>query len=203
MDASTLTFNRVTVQSIIEDLHGKKITVIVPAAALYSDDELTAQNEPTMFMDNAPIRSKSSMGNEVTYTGTSASIVDNEINNNSSNNKTTVRLSLSVVIDLYHKQFSIYIPKHNNDLIKLVDFINDILNRLENSSDGRANEMFEYIDEFYKVVIKNQKSNISKKLSLDAMYLPDMKPVVGFTSNTLEEDAINTATFIDIDSITV
>lgn len=203
MDASNLTFNRVTIQSIIEDLHSKKITVIVPAAALYSDDELTAQNEPTMFMDNAPIKSKSSMGNEVTFTGTSASIVDNEINNNSSNNKTTVRLSLSVVIDLYHKQFSIYIPKHNNDLIKLVDFINDILNRLENSSDKRANEMFEYIDEFYKVVVKNQKSNIAKKLSLDAMYLPDMKPVVGFTSNTLEEDAINAATFIDIDSITV
>lgn len=203
MDASTLTFNRVTIQSIIEDLHSKKITVIVPAAALYSDDELTAQNEPTMFTDNAPIKSKSSMGNEVIFTGTSASIVDNEINNNSSNNKTTVRLSLSVVIDLYHKQFSIYIPKHNNDLIKLVDFINDILNRLENSSDKRANEMFEYIDEFYKVVVKNQKSNIAKKLSLDAMYLPDMKPVVGFTSNTLEEDAINAATFIDIDSITV
>ena len=197
------TFNKVTIQSILSDLHNKKITVIVPEVALFSDAEISVQKEVTYFVDNAPITSKRTLGNDVIYTDTLDSVVDDEKNEKSKMNRTTVRLSVSVVIDLFHKQFSIYIPKQNNDLPKLVEFMNEILNRLENSSDKRAKELFNYVNEFYETVIKNQKTNIAKNFSLDATHLPGMKPVVGFTESLMEEDNINKATFIDIDSITV
>lgn len=197
------TFNRVTIKSILDDLHSKKITVIVPSAALYSEAEITAQKEVTQFVNNAPIEHKRNMGNEVTYTGTTANIVDKEISNDSALNRTTVRLPLSTVIDLFHKQYSVYIPKKNNDLPLLIEFINDILNRLENSSDKKADELFNYVDSFYETVIKNQKTNIAKRFDIDGAKLPGLKPVAGFTSNTMAEDSINKATFIDVDSITV
>jgi len=197
------TFNRVTIPNILSDLHNKKITVVVPQAAIYSDAELTVQNEPTLFMDNAPVKNKRSMGNEVTYTGIIDNIVNDELKEASRLNKIKVRLPLSTVIDLFHKQYSIYVPKADNDLKKLIEYMDDILYRLENSSDKRAPELFEYIDEFYNTVLKNQKEAIVRKFTTFDNAPKGAKPIAGFSKGLLEERDVNAATFIDLDSVIV
>ena len=197
------TFNRVTIHSILTDLHKKKVTVVVPQVALYTDEEISIQREPTYYMDNAPIHHKSYIGNDVVYTGITDNIVDGEVIEKSKMNKVMVRLPLSTVIDIYHKSYSVYIPRDRNDLKSIIEFLDEIMHRLENSSDKRAPELFEYIDEFYNTVLKNQKEAIVRKFTTFDNAPKGAKPIAGFSKGLLEERDVNAATFIDLDSVIV
>ena len=197
------TFNRVTIHSILTDLHKKKVTVVAPQVALYTDEEISIQREPTYYMDNAPIHHKSYIGNDVVYTGITDNIVDGEVNEKSKMNKVMVRLPLSTVIDIYHKSYSVYIPRDRNDLKSIIEFLDEIMNRLENSSDKRASDILAYIEDFYKEVLNCQKQAVIKKFTEPDKNPKGVKPVVGLTDGLLEESGVNAATFIDLDSVIV
>ena len=164
--------NSYTFKRIIKELHKIKIFVSVPRVAVVTEAEIALYGDPVDFVNGQPVKASMSK-------------------------RETVRLPLSSIIDIFHNDYSISII-NKEDLIKITKTLSDLLDRLEGTT-NKDDEVFDYISEFYESIVKQNKSNIMKRLE------NDKSKVLGL-SNTISTnyaDGINRGSFIDLSDVMV
>jgi len=157
-------FNSYVFKNIIKELHKVKIIVTVPRLALTNEASVALYGDPVDFVNGEPVQK-------------------------SINNRITVRLPLSSVIDIYHNDFSIAVPK-NQDLRHIVDKLDDVLDRLENSIGNKDKEVYEYVNDFFTNVLKQSRPML---IELEKRNKPTM---LGFTDDTILDRHSNKDNYI-------
>jgi hypothetical protein len=165
--------NSYTFKRIIKEIHKIKVFVSVPRIATMTEAELTLYGEPVNFVNGEPVKA-------------------------SMYNPETIRLPLSKVIDIFHSDYSISLVKRE-DLTKVMKALSDILDRLEDTSKEEDKEVFDYINEFYISILKQNKSKIEKRL------VEDKPKVLGLsgTITTNYANAVRNGSYIDLTDIIV
>jgi len=145
-------FNSHTFKRVVKELHKVKVFVVVPRIAVTTEAEIELYGEPVDFINGQAVKA-------------------------SLNNPETVFLPLSKVIDIYHEDYSISITR-KEDLLKITKSIESILDRLENQASEEAKEVYDYVNDFYESIVKQNKDKIIRRMEKD-------KPKVLGLSDTL------------------
>jgi len=165
--------NSYTFKRIIKELHKVKIFVSVPRIATITEAEIKLYGDPVDFVNGEPVKASMSK-------------------------KETIRLPLSSIVDIYHNDYSISIL-YKEDLVKITKILSDILDRLENNTTDTDDEVFDYINDFYESIVKQNRDKIMKRLVED-------KPKVLGLSNTISTNYAGNkrkGNFIDLSDVIV
>ena len=145
-------FNSYTLKNIIKDLHKIKVHVSVPRAAIVTEAEIVLYGDPVDFINGEAVKG-------------------------SALERVAVVLPLSKVIDVFHSDYSISVTDRK-DLLKIMNALISILERLENSINGKDDDAFEYINEFYTSILKQNKTRLSRRS------IQDKPKVIGLSGTT-------------------
>jgi len=203
-------FLRTSISSILDELHSHRFMVGVPYIALMSETELAPDEEDIEFLDGVPIR-KLNIRNGTskdTYSKLEPSVTNNVVNKDSLNDMKNVYLPLANIIDLFNNGYSVR-TVNRDDVGRIVNILTPCLNDLEAIAEyGRvknADEVYEYINDFYLNMIKINSNNIKNsinKVSNSGMILGlgnGFSAMDGVKSNGVK----SSSSVIDVDSLLV
>ena len=163
-----ISFHTTMAKNIVEELNNLRLFVSVPRIALVTKADIALNGEPVDF-------------------------VNNEVERSSINNLIDVYLPLSTIISIYHNGYDLYVQK-KDDIMRIVETLSSILDRLEASHDPQALEVFNYINEFYSNVIEERKPTIERTLHRE-----NNTNMIGFNDDYIAKDS----EYIDLSDIVV
>ena len=190
-------FHSNTYKSILSDINKKRIMISVPMLAITGEKEISGIEECTEFINGAPVKNSRTM-NTTRYDTAPVSYINGEPVKTSVNNRTTVMLPLTAIIDIFHNGFSIYLVR-KEDTLKLVQMLSELLDRLEVSPDKNQQDIFNYINDFYVKVLDGKDRTIDGLMNREDAAL---KQVVGFTEDLISTK-VTKADFISLKDISI
>lgn len=190
-------FHANTYKSILSDINKKRVMVSVPMLAITGEKEIGGVEECTEFINGAPVINRRTM-KTTHYDTAPVSYINGEPVKTSVNNRTTVMLPLTAIIDIYHNGFSIYLVRRE-DTLKLAEMLSELLDRLEVSPDKNKQDIFNYINDFYINVLKGKNKTLDKLINKEDSSLQE---VVGFTEDLLSTK-VTKADFINLKDISI
>jgi len=188
-------FNSLYTKKILISFAKHKFMVKVPQAALYTDAELKLYDTKSFYIDGAEVNKKALRNFDIDTTTDSISYTadpvdidkDNNINKRSKLRFRRVYIPITEIIDIYSNGFTIYLC-NRNDILRLTNTINDLLDQLEHATDiSTAKPIIDTIEDFYKTFIGNKHKEIDKQLNKT----PVVSNVLGFDSNLMSDEIKN------------